>query len=91
MKRLLISSAIICLSVVPISAQESDNSGKFSSIIKNIGEASPIFLIILENFPELSDSWALMGTTLRQIIALEMRRRFMTIPNFEINIIFILK
>jgi hypothetical protein len=39
MKRLLISSAIICLSVVPISAQESDNSGKFSSIIKNIGEA----------------------------------------------------
>ena len=39
MKRLLISSAIICLSVVPISAQESENSGKFSSIIKNIGEA----------------------------------------------------
>ena len=39
MKRLLISSAIICLSVVPISAQESDSSGKFSSIIKNIGEA----------------------------------------------------
>jgi hypothetical protein len=50
--------------------------------------ASPIFLIILENFPEFSVSWALMGTTLRQIIALEMRRRFMTIPNFEINIIF---
>ena len=39
MKRLLISSAIICLSVVPISAQETENSGKFSSIIKNIGEA----------------------------------------------------
>ena len=39
MKRLLISSAIICLSVVPTSAQESENSGKFSSIIKNIGEA----------------------------------------------------
>ena len=39
MKRLLISSTIISLSVVPINAQELEKSGTFSSIIKNIGEA----------------------------------------------------
>ena len=39
MKRLLISSTIISLSVVPINAQEVGKSGTFSSIVKNIGEA----------------------------------------------------
>ena len=39
MKRLLISSTIISLSVVPINAQELEKSGTFSSIVKNIGEA----------------------------------------------------
>ena len=39
MKQLLLTSTIIALSALPLSAQEVAKSGKFASIVKNIGNA----------------------------------------------------
>ena len=39
MKHFLITSTIIALSALPLSAQEVAKSGKFASIVKNIGNA----------------------------------------------------
>ena len=39
MKQLLLTSTIIALSALPLSAQEVAKSGKFATIVKNIGNA----------------------------------------------------
>ena len=39
MKQLLLTSTIIALSALPLSAQEVSKSGKFATIVKNIGNA----------------------------------------------------
>ena len=39
MKQLLLTSTIIAISALPLSAQEVAKSGKFASIVKNIGNA----------------------------------------------------
>ena len=39
MKQLLLTSTILALSALPLSAQEAAKSGKFASIVKNIGNA----------------------------------------------------
>ena len=39
MKQLLLTSTIIAISALPLSAQEVPKSGKFASIVKNIGNA----------------------------------------------------